>query len=255
MEKFITFKNSRKEKLAGALHIPENIKIKVPAVIICHGFNGTKTQKKFVELGRQLAKNGIAVFRFDFSGCGDSEGDFRRTTIKRETEDIASAYRFLLAQEFIDRNHIGILGHSRGCVVAALFVNQIGSGKIKTLVFLAPSFRQKDLIMIWNSPAGIKKWKKQGYLETDSFRVGTDYLKEVKNKDYTGKIEKINLPILIFHGIKDDVVPLAHSRQLFKKLRGPKNLIILKEADHDFERFDARKKVIQISLNWFKKYL
>lgn len=254
MEKFVTFRNNKKENLAGVLHIPVGAK-KMPAVIICHGFNGTKTQKKFVELGRALAKNGIVIFRFDFSGCGDSEGDFRKTTIQREMDDLASAYRYLSAQRFIDNNRIGILGHSRGCVVATLFINRIGSDKIKTLVLLAPSFRQKDLIRIWNNSAAIKKWRKQGYLDTHSFRVGTDYLNEIENRDYTDEIEKINLPILICHGTKDDVVPLAHSRQLFKKLKRQKRLEILKKADHDFESFDAKKKITQISLIWFGRYL
>ena len=77
MEKPVIFKNNLEKQLVGILHLPEK-EGKFPAVIICHGFKGNKTQRKFVGLGRELAKNGIVVLRFDFYGSGDSEGNFEK---------------------------------------------------------------------------------------------------------------------------------------------------------------------------------
>jgi len=77
-----SFKNKNGHNLVGVLHLPE--KEKPPLVIICHGFQGTKTEKKIVLLARKLQEIGILVCRFDFEGCGDSEGDPKEITVENE---------------------------------------------------------------------------------------------------------------------------------------------------------------------------
>ncbi len=98
MEKPVAFKNKNGKQLIGIFHLPKTKK-KVPLVIFCHGFAGTKTRLKYVKLARVLAKSGIASFRFDFEGCGDSEGDFKKITIKREVSDLAAAVRCAILQK------------------------------------------------------------------------------------------------------------------------------------------------------------
>ena len=71
MEKKITFQNSRGTKLVGVLHLPD--KKTSSAVIISHGFAANKDRTRLIKLAETLSKNGFAVLRFDFSGCGESE--------------------------------------------------------------------------------------------------------------------------------------------------------------------------------------
>lgn len=247
-EKPVIFKNSKSKKLWGVLSLPGKEK-KAPAVIIAHGFNGSKSNRKFVEIGRTFAQNGIAVLRFDFSGCGDSEGKFENVSIFQEVEDLKAAYKFLVKHPKIDKKRIGFLGYSLGALIICLF--QIKNPVAKTLVLVAPALDQENLIKIWNAPKEIKKWQRQGYLDTSKYRIKAQYLDEVK--DYTSAAFNINIPTLIIHGKKDDDVPLRFSRKLLKAFAGEKKMIIVEGADHNFESYKASKKLINHSLKWFKK--
>ncbi len=97
--------------LLGFLTIP-SCDGKAPAVIAAHGFAGTKSQRKFVEMGRIFAEKGIAFLRFDFSGCGDSDGNPADISIGKWASDFSFAYDFLCARKEIDASRIGFLGYS-----------------------------------------------------------------------------------------------------------------------------------------------
>jgi len=142
-EKLVIFKNENGKRIFGILSLPEKRR-KFPAVIMVHGFSKTKSERKFVELARELVKNGIASLRFDFSGCGDSEGKFEEIRISKQVEELNDAYERLKKERGIDKNRIGIFAHSLGTVIAAIFQRKYQ--KAKCLVLVAPAFNQKSLI-------------------------------------------------------------------------------------------------------------
>jgi len=250
-EKLITFLNKDKEKLFSILTLPDRNK-KVPAVILIHGFAKTKSERKFVELSRELTKNGIVSLRFDFSGCGDSEGKFEKMKISKQVEDLEAAYQRLTEEKRIDKDRIGIFSHSLGTVVACLF--QLKYQKIKSLVLAALALDQERLIKNWYKKKEIEEWKRKGYLDTEKFRIGRGYLEEAI--DYTGILPKIKIPTLVLHGRKDEDIPEEIAKESFSKIGAKeKKMKIIGEADHHFESYLARQRLIESSLKWFKKYL
>lgn len=250
-EKLVTFKNRKGERLFGILTLPKLVR-KVSAVILVHGFGKTKSERKFVELARKLTENGIASFRFDFSGCGDSEGKFEEMSITKEVEELNATYRRLIREKVIDRNRIGIFAHSLGTVIAALFQQKYGG--IKYFVLCAPAFNQKRLIKKWYTGAQIKEWKKKGYLDTLKFRVGLGYLDEAR--DYTELLTQIKIPTFILHGEKDEEIPAEMAKETFKRLKiKEKKVAIIPEGDHHFESYPSRQKLVNYSIKWFRQYL
>jgi len=252
MEKPILFKNERGKQLMGILHLPEG-KGKFPLVIICHGFGSTKSRRRLVGLARGLAKKGAAAFRFDFEGCGDSEGDLKNATVKNEVLDLKSAIKKALRQRNIDKKKIVLMGESLGAAIAALYLAQ-NRFLAKTLVFWAPAFNQKKLIPIWYTKGEIRKWKKQGFFVRKENKIGIGYLKENEKKDCSKPLSKINAPILIIHGRKDDTVPLKFSKELAKKYKNIK-LKIYPKAEHKFEDYYIQRELIKDTVNWVKKHL
>lgn len=250
-EKFLSFKNSEGEKLVGILSLPKR-KRKFPAVIMVHGFAKTKSERKFVELARELAKNGIASFRFDFSGCGDSEGKFEEMSITKEVGELNSAYQRLVKEKRIDKKRIGIFAHSLGTVISCLFQQKYQ--KAKCLILAASAFDQAQLIKKWYTKVQIDEWKRRGYLDNPKFRIGLGYLKEAK--DYMELLPLIKVPILILHGGKDEDIPLRMADKVFKNLKiKEKKIVIIPESDHHFESYLSRRELIRLSRKWFKKYL
>jgi len=250
-EKLTIFKNEKGEELFGILTLPEG-KGKFPAVIMVHGFAKTKSERKFVELARELAKNKIASLRFDFSGCGDSEGKFEEMRISKQVEELNIAFQQLIKEKRIDKERIGIFAHSLGTLVACLF--QIKYQKAKTLILAAPALNQERLIKRWYKKSEIEKWKKQGYLDTEKFRIGIGYLEEAA--DYTQILPEIEIPTLILHGEKDEDIPEKIAKEAFSKIgTREKEMKIIRGTDHHFENYLGRRKLIALSIKWFKKYL
>jgi len=250
-EKLMIFKNKKGEKLLGVLTLPEG-KGKFPAVIMVHGFAKTKSERKFVELARVLAENGIASFRFDFSGCGDSEGKFEEMRISKQVEELNSAFQRLKKEKMVDLKRVGIFAHSLGTVIACLF--QLKYRKGKCLVLAAPAFDQARLIKKWYKKSEIEKWKRKRYLDTEKFRIGVGYFEEAV--DYTGILPEIKIPTLVLHGKKDKDIPEKIAKEAFSKIgTEEKKMVIIGETDHHFESYLGRRKLIESSLKWFEKYL
>ena len=88
---------------------------------MCHGFTGQKVEahRIFVKTAEALAAQGYLALRFDFRGSGDSEGAFEEMTFEGEVSDAVRAVDYLLAEEPVDPERIGVVGLSMGGAVAA----------------------------------------------------------------------------------------------------------------------------------------
>lgn len=252
MERPVVFKNKNGRQLVGFLHLPEGKK-KLPLVIFCHGFGGTKTKRKYVKLARALEKADIASFRFDFEGCGDSEGDFEKITAEREVLDLSVAVNYILRLKNINKNKVAFLANSFGAVACLLYIIQ-NNFPAKTIVFWTPALNQKELFSIWDTKSSLRKWEKQKYSIHKEDKIGINYLEENKDKDYSQLLSKIKTPILIIHGKKDETVPPRLSKKLAKNYKNIK-LTLLPKADHKFEDYYAQGRLMRKTVNWFKNNL
>ncbi|MEK7173099.1 MAG: alpha/beta fold hydrolase [Patescibacteria group bacterium] len=251
-ENYVDFFNGKKERLAGVLTLPKYT-TNVPAVIICHGFAKTKSDRKFVELSRFLADKGLASLRFDFSGHGESEGDFEKLTLQKEATDLACAFSFLSKQKRINSSKIAIIGHSLGAAAAVLF--QAQCQKVNTLILLAPALQLKELLQNRYSKKQIELCQKEKYIDTSRGRVGVGYLIDAMAFDWRETIEKIASPVLIIHGQKDNDIPLKYSRELLKAIKADKKLEIIEGADHGMESYQAKREIFKYSYSWLSKRL
>ena len=247
----ITFKNERGKELVGVLHLPE--KGKPPLVIICHGFQNSKTDRKFIKLARVLQKEGICVFRFDFEGCGDSEGDPKEITIKNEVADLNSAFKTVQNEFDLDLKRVAFVGASLGNVVTSLLLKQYKISA-KTLVFWSQAFNQRELLKNWYSKEDIREIMKKGVIYKGDKKIGKNYFLENKNKDYSSALSELKLPILIIHGKEDKDVPLKFSQQLKRKSKNI-SLIVLPKANHKFDDFQSQEQLIRHTQKWLRKYL
>lgn len=252
MEKPIVFKNNLDQQLVGILHWPKTKK-KVPLVIVCHGFWASKTRPRFVELGRELEKNNMATLRFDFTGCGDSQGTFIKSDLYQQISDLESAYKFAQHLKFVDKNKIGIYAESFATVVTTLFNNK--KAVIKTMILLAPALNQKVLLKNFYSKKELKNCQKNGFFVHEKYLIGQPWIKAVINKDFSLEAKKIKTPTLVIFGDKDDVVPPNESKRIFNLLTSKKKMVVIKNGDHTFQPYFIRKKLINHLVLWFNKYL
>src|SRR3989338_11564721 len=104
------FKNDKGRKLYGILSVPDSKTF--PLIILCHGKPSDCSGSAAVELSKILPQKGIAVFRFDFTGSGESEGTESEFTVDQGVFDLKSAYTFASSVDGVDKARIAVLGSS-----------------------------------------------------------------------------------------------------------------------------------------------
>lgn len=255
MENATSFKNSKGQKLAGVLHLPENVK-NAPAIILCHGFGGDKIGKYRlrVRIARELCRNGFAVLRFDFSGHGDSDGELEDISITQELDDLECAISFLKSRPEVNKEKIGIAGHSLGGEIAILETAK--NKELKAVVLLAPTLDYKlNKLMGGCFEDALALAKKQGFAERASHKVKKQYYEEMQKFKPLIEVKKINAPLLVLHGTADDKVDILGSKELVEKANEPKKLVIIETADHYFAGYDNTMRVIKETTEWFSRCL
>ncbi|MBW2963590.1 alpha/beta fold hydrolase [Candidatus Woesearchaeota archaeon] len=252
MIKKVFFKNSKGDKLAGLLHLPDR-EGKFPAVIRAHGFRSGKDGETSIILGEKLDRD-FVFLRFDFWGHNESEGDFVNLTPSEEIDDMNAAIDFVSKLEQVDPERIGIQGSSLGGMVA--IYTTANNPKVKAAVFLCPV---SDFKKTFSRMEDVEEWKKQGWKFTynsknQEFKIGYHFFEDGCKYNLYKEADKIMIPTLIIHGDADKSVALEDSQELFKHLKNSK-LEIIKGADHQFTNPEHFKTMVEKTIEFFKQNL
>lgn len=137
----VSFENKTdKNILSGTLTLPQK-EGRFPVVILISGSGAQNRDqllfqhKPFLVLADHLTKKGIAVLRFDDRGTGKSTGDFKKAVTQDFAKDVQAAMAYLQSRKEIDKNRIGLIGHSEGAMVAPLVAQD--SKEVRALLLLA----------------------------------------------------------------------------------------------------------------------
>ncbi len=244
MEK-IYFTNSRGEKLAGILTIPEGSK---QIVVMCHGMHSCKDRPSTSTLSDDLNKRELATLRFDFAGHGDSEGNVEDVCITNQTEDLKAAVDSV-SGKFKD---IFLYGSSFGGAVVLAYTSRNKTAKL--LALKAPVSAYSEIWEQKLGDSGLKEWEGKGFLERENAE-GKKY--KLKYSLYEDSLkynyylyELIKTPTLIVHGSRDESVPVKQSMDLSKHMPNAV-LEIVKGADHRFTKKQHFVHSILSIANWF----
>ncbi len=218
-ERKVQTKNNLEEILVGLETRPDEDKNKYPTVILVHGFGATKEEDgMFDDIAKNLADNGILVYRFDFSGRGESDGDYTNTSLSKQRDDLKSILDFVRSQPLVDAARIGILGQSFGTPTSITL-----HPNIKSLVLMG-SFGyvkeiMKNLFGDGYNPAGISI---RVTTEGETIKLNPVFWSDFENHDILKSIKLVNCPVLFIHGGKDDIVPVSEMETLFDLANEPK---------------------------------
>ena len=217
-----------KLKIVGVLHRIH--KQNAPIVVTCHGMLSTKDSEKYLEIADILTKNGINVLRFDFRGCGESEGNFTNSTVTARLRDLETILQYVHSM-FED---VGLLGSSLGGTISIL---------------AASKFKFIKALVTWAAPIFLKE-----ILNPLKGVIPEGFIKDLENVDITGAAKEVS-HILVIHGDRDEIVPVRDAHVLFNLAKEPKELKIIRGGDHRFTDPELRKIALNESLRWFKQHL
>lgn len=215
-------------------------------VIIGHGVTGNKDRPWAVALAEALEKEGFNALRFSFSGNGESEGDFEKSTISKEVKDLKAVVN---AAEDEGYHRICYIGHSMGAAVGV--ISAVKDERIALLVSLSGMvYTQKFLEREFGDQTPGK-----GYMWDDKdCPLSVEFAEDMKKIDNVlDKTEKIEVPWLIVHGDADDVVPVEEGKEIFAAAYEPKDLVIIPKADHVYSE-KGEQKMIDAVIPWLKEH-
>ncbi|SDB83618.1 hypothetical protein SAMN05421734_101328 [Pelagirhabdus alkalitolerans] len=256
MMKFEMIEHNHKQ-LTGTVHIPDNERDQHPTVIMFHGFGGSRLESKglFVRMSRYFEERGIASVRFDFSGHGESEGDFYDVTLSNEVDEAKAIVDYVKGLDFVDPDRIDLLGLSLGGVVASIVAGEMKES-IHALCMWAPAAVVLDDVNKQKQIQGRdieEEMSHQGYFDFYSLRVGPSFVDDLKTFELFERAKQYEKRVKIIHGSDDQVVPLSYSHQYMTYYGAQGELSVLEGADHAFGTYPDRMKLYEETYEFFKQ--
>ena len=198
--------NSGGKKVYGVLYRPDGVK-KAPLVIVSHGFGAT--YQTGIPYAEKLAPLGYAVYCYDFCGgsvFSRSEGKTTEMSIFTEKEDLEAVLEQLCAKDFIDPEHVILIGESQGGMVSALAAAELKE-RIERLVLVFPAFCIPDdwsrmYPTLEDMPEEVDFW---------GIKLSRTYLKGLHELNVMETVSQYTGPVAIFHGDQDQVVNVQYS--------------------------------------------
>ncbi len=244
----VSVQNTHGERLVGIETLPGNGQGKYPAIILVHGFHVTKEEGgMFDELAGHLASADFFVYRFDFSGCGESDGNYSETSLSKLRDDLKSIVEFVKSQDKVE--WVGIHAQSFGTPATVALTPEL-----KALILMGSLSHPKEILSALfdkgYNPHGISERKRSRGRIT---KVKPQFWKDFENHALLESIQHISCPILFIHGENDTTVPLSEMESYFEAAHEPKEKLILKGADHGLR--PKRKEMYQASVDWFTRFI
>ncbi|MDZ7708574.1 MAG: alpha/beta fold hydrolase [Trueperaceae bacterium] len=234
----IEFENRRGRRLAARLELPDGGQASATA-LLAHCFTCGKDLKGLVRLSRTLTEHGFAVLRLDFTGLGESEGDFAEEGLGGDADDLEDAAGWL--SEEIAAPSL-LIGHSLGGVAALLVAERLPSlAAVATIG--TPSDPGHVRQLVTGDPAELQEGESiETVLAGRSFQLPKRFFDELDARTPLQCLHGLKVPVAVLHAVTDKVVGIEHAERLFKAAKHPrKSYVSLGQADHLLSReADAR---------------
>lgn len=197
--------------------------------LFAHCFTCSKNLKAVGNIAKALNKKGVAVFRFDFTGLGDSGGSFEDTNFSSNVDDL------IAASEYMEKEMTApqiIIGHSLGGAAVLQAADRIKSAAAVVTIG-APS-----------SPKHVEhhfESKREEIEETGSaivnlagrpFRIKKQFLDDLEESKMDLYVKDLEKALLVMHAPLDDTVGIDNAAHIYKMAKHPKSFISLDKADH-----------------------
>ena len=244
------FRNRSGQTLAGRLELP-NDPPKAMAVF-AHCFTCSKNAKAATRISKRLAASGIGVLRFDFTGLGNSEGDFANSNFSSNVSDLIDASDEI-GQRFEPPTIL--IGHSLGGAAALMAAAELSDVQAVATVG-TPSEPAHLQQLLGNA---VEDAKLHG---TAQFELGgrvltlkRQFVDDLVGNRISSILPGLRKTLMIFHSPLDGIVDVNQARLLFETAKHPKSFISLDGADHMLIAKEDAEYVADMIAAWLNRYL
>lgn len=246
------FKNSRGHTLDARLDVPANFDNNSTTTFICfcHCFTCSKETITTYRLSRLLAEQGYGVLRFDFTGLGNSEGDFSVTDFSTTQDDLHSAIQFL-------ENHYQspafLIGHSLGGTTGLSIAQQYNT--VKGVVCIASPGRPDHVLHHFGHALTLLEQNIPASFEVAGqyFDIEPGFVNDVSSVDMQTCLAELAKPVLVINIENDVLVDESNAREIQQWVKGETELITIKNSDHMLSDRRSSADVARQIVAWLQK--
>ncbi|HBR68520.1 MAG TPA: hypothetical protein DEA55_03995 [Rhodospirillaceae bacterium] len=217
--------------------------------IMAHDFPGHKAGNNdiFADIELLLVEKGFHTLRFDFRGCGESDGARESFTMSGAMEDFQQVMHWGRDQGF--RNYI-LIGEGLGASLAALNCDI----DVKALVLLWPALDTKLYAdNVFGEPD--QEARQKGYIEKNGCRASMGFLEELKKANLIKGLQDVRAPTLILHGAEDEILPIEQLDLARKHMRSDRiEITTFHDGGHGLRKLNHRKMVFYHITQFAEKY-
>lgn len=247
----IQFTNRAGLELVGNLELPAGGTWQATA-LFAHCFTCTRNVKAARNITRALAVAGFAVLRFDFTGLGESDGDFSNTNFSSNLDDLEDAAAWMA--ETIDAPQL-LVGHSLGgAAVLAAAERMENVHAVATLAAPASAdhileqFGDKLDIIETEGSAEVR-------LAGRPFRIRKDFVDDARSHSMEDRLRKLRRALLVLHSPVDKTVGIENAQKIFAAALHPKSFVSLDHADHLLSEEADSNYAGQVISTWASRFL
>ncbi|MGA3051053.1 MAG: alpha/beta fold hydrolase [Chitinispirillaceae bacterium] len=222
-----------------------------PWCIFSHGFTGHHLGPGylFARMSRELATAGISSLRFDYGGCGNSDGTFAEMTVATMKADLLSAIDLVRKEH--NSSAVVVIGHSLGGMIAAL-VAEIAQG----IVLLSPiaeplGLMQRRKAMIESGP------NLRGFYENGPHELNPQFLDGLRDIDPARSLAgAFRGKLLLIQGDCDKSIAVEESERYVRAARAANietTMHVLRDADHSYSTVAHFTAVCSTVTSWVKE--
>jgi uncharacterized protein len=252
-ERMLPFHDASGHRIAAVLTTPSRAATSV--AVLCHGFLSGKHSSTNNALTRILTERGIATFRFDFFGQGESQGPFQELTNTLAVSQAMAALDLMTQQGF---RRLGLMGSSFGGLVAILTAAQ--RSDLACLALKCPVVDFAEELRLEFGEEEMARWKTTDTIPNimggnDRIALRYSFYEDCLRQIAYEPARSITAPTLIVQGDQDEHVPLHQSARLYEALTVTKHLELLPGADHQFTQREDFTRMTGLIADWLTTYL
>ncbi|MHA6288285.1 bifunctional alpha/beta hydrolase/OsmC family protein [Maricaulis sp. CAU 1757] len=245
----VEFDGALGDRLAARLDLPHGRPLGY--AIFAHCFSCSKDVFAAARISRGLAERGFAVLRFDFTGLGQSDGEFANTNFSSNVDDLKAAAAFL-AEHY---EPVSLLvGHSLGGAAVLVAARQLAS--VKAVVTLAAPADAAHVTEHFG--AQLDTIESEGVARVGlggrPFRIKKQFLDDIEGQNVEAAVRELRRPLLVMHSPIDESVAIDNASRLFKAAKHPKSYVSLDRADHLLTDREDATYAADLIAAWAERY-
>jgi pimeloyl-ACP methyl ester carboxylesterase len=248
------------KELAATAHFPTSYYETIektslyPIIIICHGFIGSRigVNRLFVKTSEEISSHEAIVVRFDYVGCGESEGTYGENDLEGLIDQTKSVIDFSLKMEKVNTEKLLLIGHSLGGAVALL--TAVVDQRVKKLIlWSAVANPYRDILNIVGEEY-IRKFQESPVMDYLGYSFSKKFFQSLAKYQPLQELARFNGDVLVVHGTDDEEIKVDYCFHYYyafrSRLEGTCEKQVILGANHTYSSLEGFRQLIKATKEW-----